>query len=214
MKKPVAIFCIYALMTLGVGCAGMPLPGVSLSPTTSSSEEHHDPTPPTQGGESFVQVPSPAEGTQQTPTATSEEPGVDTVPTLMSPPSGTEQIQGIAAGQPSPFEGVVLNADAAAWLMTEPDAVQQRCQAFVDRRTGELRARLLAETDQLQLRLRTTVQIDQIELRARDQQILTLQQMNEHLRNSSGQWWEQALFVGGGVVVGLLAGLLIAIFAR
>jgi hypothetical protein len=132
----------------------------------------------------------------------------------MSPPSGSEVISGISQGQAAPFDGIILNAQAAAWLESEPDAVQQRCQLFVTRRTGELRARLLQETDTLQLQLTTQQQISDVMIQARDQQIQTLLQTNEQLRNSGGAWWEQALWIAGALILGGAIGIIVGVVAN
>lgn len=199
MKQLVAVFCIF--LTLTAGCGGLQLPG-STTPHLDTQVEPEAPAsteqPPVVAGD-----PSPP-----------DDPALDTAPTLMSPPSGSERIEGIAQGTPAPFEGVILNADAAAWLEAEPDAVQQRCQLFVTRRVGEIRARLTADTDRLQLRIDTLTQVHAIELRARDQQIQTLLQTNEELRNRGGQWWEQALWIGGALILGVAIGIIVAVVAN
>jgi len=195
MIKHISIISIYLVFSLSLqGCGTTP----PISSETSSSQFS------TTGSE------TPTIITEIQP----EAADIDTVPTLMSPPSGTEEIAGIHQGAPSPFTGVVLNQDGAAWLETEPEAVQDRCQLFVTQRTGALRARLLAETQRLQLRVDTLVQINAIELGARDARIADLLAMNEELRNRGGQWWEQALFIVGALVVGAAFGLIIGFVAR
>lgn len=190
MKKILSLFTVYLLMCATVGCGGAaPTPEV-LEPEVAV------------GGE------IPPENIEQVP----EED--DTVPRLSSPPAGDERIVGITAGSTAPFSGVLLNDSAAAWLESEGDAVQERCQLFVSRRTGELRARLLAESERLQLRITTLTQIHTIELNARDQRILSLEEMNEDLRNRSGEWWEQVLMVGGALIIGIAVGIIGAIVAN
>lgn len=199
-KFILAIFCVF--LTLSAGCAGLPIPGGASQPPTASETPEVASSTDTSGSEAPVVTSEP------------ENPAEDVVPTLMSPPSGPERIEGIALGQPAPYEGIILNGDAAAWLESEPDAVQQRCQLFVSRRVGELRARLAADTDRLQLRIDTLTQVHGIELRARDAQIQTLLQTNEELRNRGGQWWEQALWVGGALILGVAIGIIVGIVAN
>lgn len=196
MIKHISIVSIYLIISLSLQGCGASTP--VMTPVTSSLE-------------------SITIGSETPPTITEIEPeamDIDTVPTLMSPPSGTEEIAGIHQGALAPFTGVVLNEAGAAWLETEPEAVQERCQLFVTRRTGDLRARLLAETSRLQLRIDTLIQINAIEIGARDSRIADLLATNEELRNRGGQWWEQALFIVGALVVGAAFGLIIGFVAR
>lgn len=189
IKKSLSIFCVYLML---VGC-------------TSAAAQAPDTTPPT-----TTTLP-PTSGDETAPVAeTTPEPAdVNVVPPLMSPPSGDERLYGISLGMPAPFDGVILNESAAAWLESEADAVQERCQLFVTRRVGELTARLTAETDRLELRISTMEEVHGIELRAREAQIEALMRLNEAARNSGPQWWEQALWIGGALIVGLGAGILI-----
>jgi hypothetical protein len=138
----------------------------------------------------------------------------DAVPPLMSPPAGDERIVGVALGELVPFTGVLLNEAAAAWLESEADAVQERCQLFVTRRVGELRARLAADTERLELRISTLTEINSIEIRARNERIESLLRMNEELRNRGGEWWEEALWVGGALILGIAAGIIIGFVAN
>lgn len=196
MIKHISNVCIYLIISLSLqGCGG---------------------NTPTMPSETSL-VESTTFGSETPPIITEIEPeamDIDTVPTLMSPPSGTEEIAGIHQGSASPYTGVVLNEAGAAWLETEPEAVQERCQLFVTRRTGDLRARLLAETSRLQLRINTLVQINAIEIGARDSRIADLLATNEELRNRGGEWWEQALIAIGVFIVGAALGLIIGFVAR
>jgi len=197
-----SIFLIY-LMLCSSGCGLLPATGPTLPqvPDLTLPSTDTPQTPPS--GED-------ATATEETP----EDPAVDIVPALMSPPAGDERIVGIASGEPSPFTGVLLNEAAAAWLESESAAVQERCQFFVTRRVGELRARLAADSDRLELRISTLTEINSIEIRARNERIESLLRMNEELRNRSGQWWEQALWVGGALILGVAAGIIIGFVAN
>jgi len=206
MKQIIAVICVFLTLSAS-GCAGLPIPGTTL-PQPPPSSIVSSPTPSV-----AVSTPSAVPSAPEDPNPP-DDASADTVPTLMSPPSGPERIEGIAQGAPAPFEGVLLNADAAAWLEAEPDAVQQRCQLFVTRRVGEIRARLTADTDRLQLRIDTLAQVHTIELGARDAQIQTLLQTNEELRNRGGQWWEQVLWVGGALILGIAAGIIVGLIVR
>lgn len=138
----------------------------------------------------------------------------DQVPAIMSSPGGEERLVGLSQGTPAPFSGVLLNAAAAAWLESEPDATQERCQLFVTRRLGEIRVTLGADISRLRLHVETLQGIHQIELRNRDAQIQSLIRVNEELRAGPVEWWEQALWVGGALLVGAALGIIFGLVAN
>lgn len=146
--------------------------------------------------------------------ASSEQHPEDIVPEIMSPASGEEVLTGLQQGQPAPYSGVLLNSFAAAWLESEPDATQERCQLFVNRRLGEVRAVYGARVATLQLNLDTQERVQTIELQNRDLQLTSLREQNATLRNASGNWWEQVLWIGGSLLVGTALGIVISAFAN
>lgn len=155
-------------------------------------------------------TPSPVtSGSETEEIVVSTEPQTeDTLPVLMSPPSGGEIIVPLAQGAVAPFAGILLNDEAAAWLESEPDAVQERAQFWVNRRLQQIRLFTGAEIERLQLRLRTQEEIHQIAIRARDEQNASLLRVNEDLRQGPFQWWEQVLYMGGALLVGLVVGFI------
>lgn len=192
--------CILGLLLLVLGGCGTNQANVagenSGEQTTSGSEEI--PAVPTLHSEQTVE----------------EIELADRVPEIMSAPSGNERLVGLLSGAPAPFSGVLLNPEAAAWLESEPDATQERCQLFVNRRLGEIRAGVTADIQRLRLHIETLSRIHQIELRNRDAQILSLQRMNEELRNAGPEWWEQLLWVGGALIVGAGLGIILGLVAN
>lgn len=195
MKKILALFVAFVV----VGCN---VPGQSVS---SALPEDNT----SSGGEVAVVPVEPSEEQIEQPRQES-----DRVPVIMSAPSGEERIVGLNLGTPAPFSGVLLNAAAAAWLESEPDVVQERCQLFVNRRVGELRAQLLSETQSLQLQITSLTQIHAVELRNRDAQIASLSRINDELRSSPFDWWEQVLWVGGALIIGAALGIIFALVAN
>lgn len=175
------------LFALLVGCGSTPTPDVTLPILPTDS-----------GGE------APAE-----PLVEPERAEVDTIPPLMSEPSGREVLLPMAVGASAPFPGVLLNDEAVAWLEAEPDVVQERAQLFLDRRLQEVRFRLLAETERLQLRIRTMESEHTIIVSARDEQIASLTRINDQLRSGPIQWWENVLYIGGALVVGVIVGIVV-----
>jgi hypothetical protein len=141
-------------------------------------------------------------------------PQEDTLPPLMSPPTGAEILLPMAQGAIAPFPGVLLNVHGVAWLEAEPDAVQERAQAWVDRRVGQIRLFSEAEIERLQLRIRTIESEHLIVVRARDQQIESLTRINNELRAGPVQWWEQGLWIAGALIIGVAAGLIIGFVAN
>lgn len=178
------------LALLLVGCGGtVSAQEPTAPPVVSSGDEHEEVVTPV-------------------------DTGSDTLPPLMSPPSGGEIIVPLAQGATAPFAGILLNAEAAAWLEAEPDAVQDRAQIWVTRRLTQVRLLSEAEIERLRLRLRTQEEIHQIEIRAHEEQNQSLLRVNEDLRQGPIQWWEEALWIGGALVVGLVVGFIGGIVAN
>lgn len=159
--------------------------------------------------------PASEEASEVLPISTTESGGEilpeDTVPQIMSSPSGDETLVGIDGGQAAPFSGVLLNPSGAAWLESEPDATQERCQLFINRRLGEVRAVFGARISTLELTLQTQERVQAIELQNRDLQITTL---NNQIQASSGNWWEQVLWIGGSLIIGTALGIIFSLFAN
>lgn len=198
--KMIYFFGLFSLLL--IGCSANRISTLS----EQNSSEHISST--SSGSEA---PPVPALQSEQT----QEEMEVaDRVPEIMSAPGGNERIVGLQSGAPAPFSGVLLNPEAAAWLESEPDATQERCQLFVNRRLGEVRAGFLADIQRLRLHIETLSSFHQIELRNRDAQILSLQEMNEELRNSGPEWWEQILWIGGALIVGAGLGIILGLVAN
>lgn len=170
-----------------------------------SAQAQDVPVPaPHTGGEAVSVEPAPVPPT----------PEEDIMPPLMSDPSGLEVLLPLALGAPAPFPGVLLNVHSVAWLEAEPDAIQHRAQLFLERRLGEVRFHLLAENERLQLRIRSMETEHQITIGSRDAQIASLNKINEELRSGPVQWWEQGLWVGGALVLGVVVGFIIGLIAQ
>lgn len=198
--KKLASFLLFSAILFGCGAgaaANQAVANNSQVPVSSGSEE----SPEIPGLLSDEQT---AESTQR----------ADMVPEIMSQPSGSERIVGLQLGAPAPFYGVLLNPEAAAWLEAEPDATQERCQLFVNRRLGEVRAEFRADIQRLRLHIETLSSIHQVELRNRDSQIASLLRINEELRNAGPEWWEQFLYIGGALLVGAGLGIILGLVAN
>lgn len=151
----------------------------------------------------------PTEETEATPV-----PEEDTLPQLLSPPTGNEVLVPLGQGDTAPFPGVLLNVYAVAWLEAEPDAMQERAQAWVTRRFTEIRLVNAAEVQRLTLRLTSLEQEHLIALQARDQQIESLTRINNELRAGPMQWWEQVLWIGGALLLGAAVGFVAGVLAN
>lgn len=197
------IFCILFLIGLVAGCNS------SATGVAQNGQDHVANGGTSSGSE------TPTSPTLTTDEQTEQQMEIaDRVPEIMSSPSGDEQIVGLASGHPAPFSGVLLNPGAAAWLEAEPDATQERCQLFVTRRLGEVRAEFRADILRLRLHIETLSAFHQIELNNRDAQISSLLRTNEELRNAGVQWWEQVLWIGGALVVGAGLGIILGLVAN
>lgn len=182
-------YTVLIFLLVGCGGTGVRAPSLVATPTTSGSEE----------------------------TVTLAEAPVDpadTMPILMSPPDGGEILLPLPTGGSAPWVGVLMNDQAVAWLEAEPDAVQERAQAYLTLRLGQVRFHLGSEVERLQLRLSTQAEVHQIEIRARDEQIASLGRINDELRSGPIQWWENVLYIGGALVVGIVVGLIGGLLAQ
>lgn len=173
--------------------------GKSSTPTLPVLEENL-----TQGAE------QPSSQEEQIPSTTEEE----TLPPLTSPMSGNEVLVPLQQGTPAPFPGVLLNVHAVAWLEAEPEAIQERAQTWVSSRFSRLRLLHQAEIDSLNLRLATLVREHQIALEARNQQIESLNRINNELRAGPVPIWEQILWIGGALILGGIIGLVGGLLAN
>lgn len=160
------------------------------------------------------------QGAEQTPSQGEQNPPVEstteeeTLPPLTSPMSGNEVLVPLQQGTPAPFPGVLLNVHAVAWLEAEPEAIQERAQTWVSSRFSRLRLLHQAEIDSLNLRLATLVREHQIALEARNQQIESLNRINNELRAGPVPIWEQILWIGGALILGGIIGLVGGLLAN
>jgi hypothetical protein len=121
-----------------------------------------------------------------------------------------ERITPLRAGTQAPFNGLLFNGPATAYIQVEFTNQAQRC--LIDRHhdLALVIARYNADTASLNLALGTQRAMDQVILNGRDADITSLLRLNQELQRrpttSTGDTIRNALLWGGG---GFLVGVLI-----
>src|SRR5574337_1182151 len=114
-----------------------------------------------------------------------------------------EQITPMRQGDRAPYNGVLFNGPATAYLQVEYRSQAQRC--LIDRQhdVSLAVARYNADIASMRLALDTQRRMDQIVINGRDQDISSLLRINDQLRRSSGpNIGNDLLWAGGGFLIG------------
>lgn len=123
-------------------------------------------------------------------------------------PENGERIAPLRVGQPAPYDGILLNGQAAAFI--EVQFRSQRAQCLVDRHLDlrRISARALTDIDHLQIALSSQERISGILLDSRQREI---DRLNEALRTNSGDTGRVVFWsVGTGVAVLGIVGVIFA----
>jgi hypothetical protein len=119
-------------------------------------------------------------------------------------PNG-EVIASLRADARAPFNGVLFNGPALAYVEVEYRAVQQRCMIDRRRETEEVVARYQAQLERLQVSLDTTIAQHRIVVQGRDREIAGLNRVIEQQRDAATITPLQVgLYIGGGILIGAL----------
>jgi len=139
---------------------------------------------------------------------------VDLEPPRMSTGSNGERQTYLQLEQPAPWDGVLLNPAAVAFIVAEYQALYQRALLAIQRQRQSDWLRLQLEVGRLQSRISAMEQVHRIELEGRDREILRQQANQQALINSqNNNLLDQMLLVGAGALGGLLVGVLVGVFA-
>lgn len=123
-------------------------------------------------------------------------------------PENGERMSPLRTGQPSPYDGILLNGQAAAFI--EVQFRSQRAQCMVDRQSElrRLSARALTDIEHLQIALTSQERIAGILLDSREREI---QRLNESIRNAPSDTGRVVFWsVGTGVAVLGIVGVIFA----
>lgn len=117
-------------------------------------------------------------------------------------------------GQLAPWDGVLLNPPAAAFIISEYEAAYSRARAALERQRASDMNRLRLEVGRLELQLRSERQQSEVQVEGLQREILRLEEAHQALIDeTSGDFWEDFLMVGGGILGGIAVGVLIGFLA-
>lgn len=107
----------------------------------------------------------------------------------------------------APFDGVLLNPEATALLLSEYEAQRQRGEVALEKQRELDAAVLELETGKLRVELENIKKKSIIQLETKDKENKELQRINKRLKDNQSNFWEDVLLVTGGIGVGLLLGI-------
>lgn len=132
------------------------------------------------------------------------------LPTFSAPPNEDGYyVFRLDAGTNAPFNGILLSDMAAAFILTEHQAMFERFTLALQQQLEIDLARLIRDRDELYLQINTD--------RARFRLILTTQQrhiedLNNIVENKNNNFWEKFWLITGGLGTGLLIGIITGFF--
>lgn len=111
--------------------------------------------------------------------------------------------------EPAPYNGVLLNPDGMAYILSEYEALKLRSNAALEKQRQSDLAKLNLEVGQLTLELETLEKKGNIVIRGRDEEIKRLQKINQDIREDKSNVWNDVFLAAGSGAIGILIGLLI-----
>jgi len=114
----------------------------------------------------------------------------------------------------APFDGILLNPEAMAYIISEYGALKLRSQRAIEKQRLLDVSKLQLETGGLQLELQTNQKKYQILIDGRDNEIKRLQKINKDILEDKSNIWDDLLIAGGSGAAGILIGLLIYALAK
>jgi hypothetical protein len=135
-------------------------------------------------------------------------------PTIEPNTSTTARSYRLVLGAPAPVDGLLLNDEAAAFLIAEMEAYQARVVAALEVQRDRDLARLHLEMGELRLQITADRERFGVILAGRDREIARLMEMNESFVASSNEFpWDTVLVGVGGLALGLLGGFVFGVIA-
>lgn len=114
----------------------------------------------------------------------------------------------LTINQPAPYEGVLLNPEGMAYIITEHEALRERADLAVKTQRNLDLNKLNLEVGKLQLELDVTTKKSEIIVKGREDEIARLQTLNNKLIEDSNKPWRKILLLTGGFVVGAAVGVI------
>jgi hypothetical protein len=109
----------------------------------------------------------------------------------------------------APFNGILLNPEAIAYILSEYESFKLRSKAALEKQRQSDLAKINLEVGKLQLELQAIRVKGNIVIRGRDEEIQRLQKINEDIRDDRSDFWDDLFLVIGSGSVGILVGMLI-----
>lgn len=138
------------------------------------------------------------------------------MPQLSTGSRGERQVW-LGEGDLAPWDGVLLNPPAAAFIISQYQALHQRAMAALERQRDSDANRLNFEVGRLQLRLTTERLAFVVELEGRDREITRVREAHQALIDQNNDNFlevlEDFLMITIPGVVGIAIGILIGFFA-
>jgi hypothetical protein len=196
MTKSTFSALLLSFVLLNAGCGGSgPALSTNQSPETSS------------GGE--------LDGLTGTlPEASTIVLDVVETPRIEPNTSPTARTYRLSLGASAPADGLLLNDEAAAFLIAEMEAFQARVTAALEVQRDRDLARLNLEVGELRLEITSDRERFGVIIAGRDREIIRLMEMNESFVERSNEFpWDTVLIGVGGLVLGLLGGFIFGLVA-
>ena len=119
----------------------------------------------------------------------------------------------ITQGSLAPFDGVLLNTEAMAFILTEYKALEARANAALANQRELDLSKLNLEVGRLHLEVQAQNKKSILELQGRDEELKACQKITKEIRDDNSGF-KRKLFVGlgsgvGGLVIGALLGLFV-----
>jgi len=116
-------------------------------------------------------------------------------------------------GAAAPYDGVLLSPEAAAFILTEYEALKLRSELALETQRKSDLAKINLEIGSLHLELETQKKIYEIQLEAKDNQLKSYNNITKAVYEDKNSLTNKILIGVGGGGAGILAGLLIGLLA-
>lgn len=128
-------------------------------------------------------------------------PDVDPASVHITPPANSgARMYPMEVYQQAPYPGVLLNAEAIAFIQTEFTGQQQQCVIQRRAELGALGARAISDLEHYQARYAARQEESRILITGRDEEIARMSRA--YSAASSTPWSTYVLLVGGGIILG------------
>jgi hypothetical protein len=132
------------------------------------------------------------------------------IPTRSENPDPNAFTVRLLANQTAPFAGLLLSDSAAAFVVTEYQALTERFVLTLGLQRQKAQARLLRDNQRLTLQINGERERFIVAIRSQQQQIIDLRTLNAEANSVWPKVWIGLGSLGVGLIVGLVVGLVAA----